>query len=71
MAPQSGHVSNFCQPVGPVIEPVDGDCFQSDRREPLAGVHGGHPGWTRLELTEEARATSGSCVIRPDHPTHP
>jgi hypothetical protein len=31
LAPQSGHVSNFCQPVGPVIEPVDAYCFQNDR----------------------------------------
>ena len=54
MAPHTGHVSNFRQPVGPVIEPVGGDCFQSDTREPLAGVHGGHPVWTRLELAEGA-----------------
>jgi hypothetical protein len=34
----------------PLIEPVDGDCFQRDACDPLAGVHAGRPGWTRLEL---------------------
>jgi hypothetical protein len=27
MAPQSGHVSNFCHPIGRVIEPMDGLAF--------------------------------------------
>jgi hypothetical protein len=27
VAPQSGHVSNFCSPVGRVIERMDGFCF--------------------------------------------
>jgi hypothetical protein len=43
-------------PIGAVIEPVDGDCFHSNTRELLAGVQGGHPGWTRLELAEAAGA---------------
>src|SRR5260370_36205203 len=55
VAPHSGQVSNFCFPVGPVIERMGGHCFQSDPCEPLAGVHGGHPGWTRLELAKGAR----------------
>jgi hypothetical protein len=54
LAPQSGYVSNFCQPVGPVIEPVDTHCFQRDPSGPLTRVHGGHPIWTLLELTSEA-----------------
>jgi hypothetical protein len=36
-----------------MIEPGGGHRFQSDPREPLAGVHGGHPVWTRLELAKE------------------
>jgi hypothetical protein len=64
LAPQSGHVSNLCHPVGPVIELVDGHCFQSDPRELLARVHGGHPVWTRLELAREPRLTSGYAVIQ-------
>jgi hypothetical protein len=55
LAPHTGHVSNFRRPVGSLIEPADGDCFQSDTREPLAGVHGGHPVWTRLELAKGLR----------------
>jgi len=50
LAPQSGYVSNFRRPNSSVIEPVDGHCFQSDPCELLAGVHGGHPVRTRLEL---------------------
>lgn len=55
MAPQSGHVSNFCSPNRTVIEPVDGHCFQSDPCGLLAGVHGGHPVRTRLELAKGPR----------------
>ena len=55
LAPHPGHVSNFRGPVGPVIEPVDAHCFQRDPCEPLAGVHGGHPVWTRLELAKGAQ----------------
>jgi len=46
-----------------VTEPVDGDCFQSDTREPVAGVHGGHPAWTRLELAKGAKLASGSPMF--------
>ena len=55
MAPQSGYISNFRSPNRTVIEPVDGHCFQSDPCELLAGVHGGHPVRTRLELAKGAR----------------
>src|ERR1017187_654313 len=64
LAPQSGHVSNFCCPNGTVIEPVDGHCFQSDPCELLAGVHGGHPVGTRPELAK-GPVISGCAVIRP------
>ena len=52
MAPQSGYLSNFCQPVGNVIEPMDAHRFQRDPCGPLTRVHGGHPVRTRLELAE-------------------
>ena len=52
MAPQSGHVSNFCHPVDPVIEPVDPYCFQTDRWEAPRRVQVGYPVWTRFELAE-------------------
>ena len=41
MAPQSGYVSNFCGPIGAVIEPGDGCWFQSDPCGLMAGVHSG------------------------------
>jgi len=66
LAPHIGHVSNFRRPVGPMIEPVNGHCFQSDPCEPLAGVHGGHPAWTRLELAREAGIVSGCALTRPE-----
>ena len=55
LAPQSGHVSNFCQPVGPVIEPMDAYCFQNDQGQRRCsfglGTQSGHvsnwPFWTR------------------------
>jgi hypothetical protein len=50
LAPQSGHVSNFCRPVVPLIEPADIHCFQIDSSTPPTLVHRGHPVWTRLEL---------------------
>src|SRR5712692_4929226 len=55
LAPHTGHVSNFRSPNRTVIEPVDGPCFQSDPCELLAGVHGGHPVRTRLELAKGPR----------------
>ena len=55
LAPQSGYVSNFRSPNWTVIEPVGGHCFQSDPCELLAGVHGGHPVRTRLELAKGPR----------------
>ena len=39
-------------------------CFESDPCELLARVHDRHPVWTRLELAEGARMTSGSGVTR-------
>ena len=30
LAPQSGYLSNFCHPVGPLIEPMVAHRFQSD-----------------------------------------
>src|SRR5208337_291790 len=46
LAPQCGHVSNFCGPVDTVIEPVDAYCFQNDRGGPLTvsipGTQSGH-----------------------------
>src|SRR5216684_418688 len=57
LAPHPGHVSNFCRPVGDVIEPVDAYCFQTDSCEPLTCVHAGHPVWIRLELTNGAADT--------------
>ena len=59
-APQSGHVSNLCVPVGPLIEPLDEYPFQGDRCLVPTYVHAEHPVWTRLELAEGARITSGS-----------
>lgn len=58
-APHSGHVSNFCHPVGPVIEPMDDYRFERDPCEPLTRVHGGHRVWTRFELAEGSPTTSG------------
>jgi hypothetical protein len=55
VAPQSGRVSNFCGPIRPLIEPVDGHCFQSDPCELLARVHDRHPVWTPLELAKGAQ----------------
>ena len=51
VAPQSGHVSNFCWPTGIVIEPVNPVFFQEHRLVESSIVHDGHPAWTRLELT--------------------
>jgi hypothetical protein len=39
LAPQSGHVSNFCGSVDPVIEPVEVYCFQTDSCEPPTCVY--------------------------------
>jgi len=50
MAPQSGHVSNFCGSVDALIEPADAHCSQIDSSAPPTLVHGGHPVWIRLEL---------------------
>ena len=38
--------------------------FQNDRRGSPPPVHSRHPPWTRLELAEGARATSGSRVTQ-------
>ena len=67
LAPHTGHVSNSCGLNRTVIEPVDGHCFQGDPCELLAGVHGGHPVRTRLELSNSPRdpVISGCVVIRP------
>ena len=54
-----GHVSNFCHPAGPVIEPMDDYRFDRDPCGPLTRVHGGHPVWTRFELAEGSPITSG------------
>src|ERR1022692_4519978 len=70
LAPQSGHVSNFRNPVGPVIEPDDAPCFQSDRCDALTRVHAGHPVWTRLELAREAEIVSGCAVIQAQSASH-
>jgi hypothetical protein len=55
LAPHTGYVSNFRSPNRTVIEPVYGHCFQSDPCELLAGVHGGRPVRTRLELAKGTR----------------
>jgi hypothetical protein len=55
MAPQSGHVSNFCGSVDPLIEPADVYCFERDSSAPPTPVQGGHPVWTRLELAKGAQ----------------
>jgi hypothetical protein len=61
--PHTGHVSNFCGSVGPLIEPVDVRCFRAIRahrgRLSRVGAQGGRPGWTRLELAGELKVTSG------------
>jgi hypothetical protein len=64
LPPQSGHVSNFCHPDGPVIEPMVAHCFESDPCELLARVHCGHPVWTRLELAKGAHGNFRVAVIR-------
>src|SRR5580704_2626213 len=53
--PHLGHVSNFCYPVGPMIEPRVARSFESDPCELLARVHGRRPVWTRLELANGAQ----------------
>ena len=63
MAPQSGHVSNFCEPIGTLIEPVNAQCFQSDRMETLLPVHAGPPPWTRLELGNRQRMRTQPCAF--------
>jgi hypothetical protein len=55
LAPQSGHISNFCGPVSPLIEPLVAHCFECDPCELLADVHDRHPVWTRLELAKGAQ----------------
>src|SRR4026207_1119945 len=62
--PSSGHVSNSCGRVGRVIEPMDTHCFESDPCDGLTRVHGRRPVWTRLELADGGRITSGSHVVR-------
>ena len=52
LAPQSGHVSNFCRSADPLIELPDVYCFQSDSSAPPTLVQGGYPVWTRLELAK-------------------
>ena len=55
LPPQSGHISNFCHPVSPPLEPMVAHCFESDPCELLARVHDRHPVWTRLELAKGTR----------------
>ena len=50
MAPQSGHVSNFCRPTGTVIEPGKGERFQGDGSA-IPSVEAAESG-DYLELTE-------------------
>lgn len=51
----------------PVIERLDGYCFQIDRCEPLTPVHAhaGYPVWTTSRTRQAAPANSGYAVIRP------
>jgi hypothetical protein len=65
LPPQSGHVSNFCRPIGTVIEPGDTQCFQNDRCGRPTTVHAGPPAWTRLELTKSDGGTSFQQNQRP------
>src|ERR1035438_5454295 len=55
LSPRRGHVSNFCDPIGTVIEPMDIHCFQNDRCELLIRVHDRHPVWTHLELVTRTK----------------
>ncbi len=48
--PCLAHVSNFCRPVGPLIEPKVAHLFESDPCELLASVHNRRPVWTCPEL---------------------
>jgi len=64
LAPQSGHVSNFCHPAGPVIEPMDDYRFDRDPCGPLTRTHGGHPVWTRLELVVGAASYGAGVPLR-------
>ena len=47
-----------------MIEPIGVHCFESDPFDALTRVHGRHPVWTRLELAEGARITSGSGLTQ-------
>src|ERR1019366_2541390 len=64
LALQSGRVSNFCHPIGPVIEPMDDYRFDRDPCGRLTRVRGGHPLWTGLELARETEIVSGCAVIQ-------
>ena len=57
LAPQSGHVSNFRDPLSPLIEPMVAHCFESDPCAPPALVHDRPPVWTRLELAKGVQGT--------------
>jgi hypothetical protein len=49
VAPHTGHVSNLCQPVGAMIEPVDAECFQRDPCQWIPADFG-----SRLPAAEQA-----------------
>jgi hypothetical protein len=54
VAPHTGRISNFCGPVGDVIEPADVYCSQTDSCEPLTCVQARHPVLARLEFARQA-----------------
>jgi hypothetical protein len=63
MAPQSGHISNFCRPIGTVIELVNALCFQNDRRGTLQLVQTGPPPWTHLEMSSAAKLRNADALV--------
>jgi hypothetical protein len=58
VAPQSGHVSNFCGSVDPLIEHSGVYCFRAIRAQPDPW-----PEWApSLDTSRTRQDTSGSCV---------
>jgi hypothetical protein len=49
LAPQSGHVSNFCGIYPPVLEPRQIPCSQTGPSANRGAVQPGQPDWTRFE----------------------